>query len=112
MANIIMGTKLGTGTGSSIPKRPPNQPPCTAREITPYAALIDRMFMIAAFNGTNTDRNTTISSRNETMMTAPMKTRRRSATSRRFSRSRNQASALVRLVDQHCEDREGIYLKY
>jgi len=31
--------KLGTGTGSLIPKSPPNHPPCTARATTPPNAL-------------------------------------------------------------------------
>ena len=48
---------------------------------TPYAAPIDSRFMITAFNGTSSDRNTTSSNRNDSSSTTPMKIGSRASSS-------------------------------
>src|SRR3954451_16985092 len=49
----------------------PAQPHWNAATITPYAAPIDSRFMITAFNGTRTERKTTITRRNDAVRPAP-----------------------------------------
>jgi len=55
------------------------QPHWNTATITPYAAPIDSRFMITAFSGTRTLRNTTMSRRKDRRSTSPMNTGRRSA---------------------------------
>ena len=56
------------GRSGSLP-----QPHWKTATRTPYAAPIESRFITAAFSGTTIERNTSISSRNDTAMTAPMK---------------------------------------
>ena len=72
MANIIMGSHAGTGVGSLIPTRFPSQPPLAASVMTPYAAAIDRTFMIAALTATASERNTDMSRTNDSRTTPPI----------------------------------------
>ena len=72
IANSIMGTNGSIGPVRLIPTMPPNHPHWNTATTTPYAAPMERMFMIAALSATTIDRNTTISSRNENSRTAPM----------------------------------------
>ena len=58
---------------SGRPTSPLSHPHWNTATITPKAAPIDRMFITAAFRGTNTDRNTIINSTNDSRITAPMK---------------------------------------
>ena len=78
MANIIIGTNATMGTVWSSPNRPFAQPHWNTATITPYAAPIERRFMTAALSGTRIERNTTISSRNDSPTTTPMNSGSRS----------------------------------
>ena len=60
------------GVGPSSPSRLLPQPHWKTATRTPYAAPMDSRFITAALSGTTTERNTSISSRNDTAMTAPM----------------------------------------
>ena len=81
-----MGSRMGTGVASGIPTRSPSGPPLTARASTPKAAALASRFMTTALSGTTTERNTIISSRNDTSSTPPKKSGSRSATPRVMSR--------------------------
>ncbi len=81
-----MGSRIGTGVASGMPTRSPSGPPLTASARTPNAAALASRFMITAFSGTTTERNTIISSTNETSSTPPKKSGSRSATPRVVSR--------------------------
>ena len=79
MANSIIGRKLSIGpcfTSMIDAPMPFWNTPTSA----PYAAPIDSRFMITAFNGTSSDRNTTNSRRNDSSSTTPMKSGRRAST--------------------------------
>ena len=78
MANSIIGTHGSIGPGWTL-VRSLNQPHWNSITSTPYAAPIDSRFMMTALSGTSSDRNTTISSRNDRMSTAPKKYGMRSA---------------------------------
>ena len=69
MANSIIGTHGSIGPACT-PVRSPSQPHWNMATTMPYAAPIDSRFMMTAFSGTSSDRNTTISSRNESASTA------------------------------------------
>src|SRR3954468_24931876 len=71
IANISMGTTVSNGTGSESPTTCRNQPQVKTATVTPSAAAIESRLSNTALSGTSTDRNTTISSRNETASTAP-----------------------------------------
>ena len=77
MVNII-GTYATIGVVSDTPTTFLSQPHWNTATITPNDAPIDSRFITAAFNGTNTDRNTIISSRNDKATTAPMNSGNRS----------------------------------
>ena len=66
-----MGIRIGTGVASGMPTRSPNGPPLTASVSTPNAAALASRFITTALSGTTTERNTVISSRNETSSTPP-----------------------------------------
>ena len=67
--NIIIGIHDSIGPVCSSPNSDCPQPHWNTATSTPYAAAIDSRFMIAALSGTTTERNTTISSRNDSRMT-------------------------------------------
>jgi hypothetical protein len=75
---MIIGTNDTIGTVSSRPTSPLSQPHWKMATITPYAAAIERMFMIAAFSGARMDRNTIMSRMNDNPTTAPMNSGSRS----------------------------------
>ena len=81
----MIGSRIGTGVSSGMPTRSPSAPPLTATVSTPKAAALASRFMTTALSGTTTERNTIISSRNETRSTPPMKSGSRSATPRVMS---------------------------
>ena len=81
-----MGSWMGTGVASGMPTRSPSGPPLTASVSTPNAAALASRFMTTALSGTTTERNTIISSRNDTSRTPPKKSGSRSATPRVVSR--------------------------
>ena len=60
------------GVGPSRPSSSAPQPHWNTATSTPYAPPIESRFIAAAFSGTAIDRNTSINSRNDTPMTAPM----------------------------------------
>ena len=60
------------GTVSRRRQMPFTQPHWNTATITPYAAPTDSRFMTAALSGTRIERNTIISSRNDSTITAPM----------------------------------------
>ncbi len=72
IANSIIGIHVSIGAGDTRVMSL-NQPPWKRATTMPYAAPIDSRFMITAFTGTNNDRNTTMSSRNESASTATKK---------------------------------------
>ena len=59
------------GTVSCTPIRLAPQPHWKTATTTPYAAATPSTLRAAAFNGTSTDRNTTIRTRNDSPITAP-----------------------------------------
>src|SRR3954452_8560751 len=71
IANISNGASGMIGTDSCTPIRLAPQPHWKTATTTPYAAPTPRTLRTAAFNGTITDRNTTISTRNDNPMTVP-----------------------------------------
>ena len=56
-----------------MPRSEPNQPHWKTATAMPYAAPMESRFMITALIGTSTERNTTISSRNDSVSTAAKK---------------------------------------
>ena len=81
-----IGSWMGTGVASGMPTRSPSGPPLMARARTPNAAPVASRFMTTALSGTRTERNTIISSRNDTSSTPPKKNGNRSAVPRVESR--------------------------
>ncbi len=73
MANISIGASGMIGTFSCTPIRPAPQPHWNTATTTPYAAPTLSTLSSAAFSGTSTDRNTSISTRNDSPMTAARK---------------------------------------
>ena len=73
----MIGAHASIGPSLPTPKKLEPQPHWNTATTTPYAAPIDSRFMMTAFSGTSRLRNTTISSRNESTSTAPMKIGRR-----------------------------------
>src|SRR3954468_16044317 len=71
MANISIGASGMIGTDSWTPIRLAPQPHWKTATTTPYAAATPSTLRTAAFSGTSTDRNTTISTRNNSPITAP-----------------------------------------
>jgi hypothetical protein len=71
--------KKSVGSGEAITtvpsrlNRSPSHPHWNTATTTPYAPPIDSRFITAAFSGTVTERNTTISSRNDAARIAEMK---------------------------------------
>ena len=61
-----------TGTSWSMPMICPSAPPFANRVMTPYAALTESRFMIAAFSEISGERNATSRSRNESPTTPAM----------------------------------------
>jgi len=76
--NIGMNDTIGTVVSSPIRLAP--QPHWNTATSTPYAAPMLTRLSKAALSGTSTDRNNTISSRNDSPITAAMNQTRRSAT--------------------------------
>src|SRR3954469_3129120 len=71
MANISIGASGMIGTDSCTPISWAPQPHWKTATTTPYAAPTPRTLRTAAFNGTSTDRNTIMRTRNDNPMTAP-----------------------------------------
>ena len=70
MANISIGASGLIGTVSLRPIRLAPQPHWNTATTTPYAAAMLITLSTAALSGTSTDRNTTISTRNDSPITA------------------------------------------
>jgi len=68
------------GTVDSTPIRPAAQPHWKTMTSTPYAAPTLSRFSTTAFSGTSTDRNSTVSKRNDSSSTATTKRSIRSCT--------------------------------
>ena len=61
------------GTVDSSPTNPFAQPHWNTATVAPYAAATDSRFITAAVSGTRIEWNTSISRRNDSSTTAPMK---------------------------------------
>ena len=92
MAKIITGAHASIGPSLPDADEVAPQPHWNTATITPYAAPIDSRFMITAFSGTSTLRNTTISSRNDSSSTTPDEERQHARTCSRRSRRRRRAA--------------------
>ena len=97
-ANIIIGMKLSIGPFCPTPMIPAPQPHWNTATRRPYAAPIERTFMMTALSGTTSDRNTTRSSRNDNPSTTNMNIGR--CDPRKLERSTNAAVAPADVHEQ------------
>jgi hypothetical protein len=74
IANSITGRNGSIGPVVSTPSSDARWPSWNTNVITPRAAPMLSRFSSAAFSGTSTERNTTISSSSDSPMTTPMNT--------------------------------------